>query len=584
MDLSAYRGLVPVELMDGTSFPPVGPAPYVLTLPAYGHFWFALAEASALPRWHMPAPQPLPALVTLVVGDHWKSLLTGREGSHLDRNVLPDYLPRQRWFGSKNEKIKNVAVTPLAALAGAENNQVLATLRVDLENGENHTYAMPMLMNWGPHSELTASQRGFALAKVRRGPRVGTLLDAATEESFFATLLEKLRAGEVIPAEHGEIRFSGNALLADVPTNHAAKVLQIEQSNASGVVGENILVKFYRRLESGLQPEIEMAQFLSEHAHYGHTPKFLGCVEHIAGSERTALAGAFQFVHNQGDAWHVVTSAIERMLEEYGLGGDVTELPELAFPLNIGGMLGRRTAELHLALATPTEDQAFAAEQVGADDIERWANDSRAEADRTFAALDKARAAQIPESGLECISLLQAHKGRIERLLEACRRLKPSGQKIRHHGDFHLGQVLIVKDDLMIVDFEGEPTRTLEERRRKTSPLRDLAGMLRSLDYAAWAALDRVTALGVTSPDQMRALAFAWRDRAIEDCVAEYIKTASASAIYPDHKETAAGLLYVFLLRKALYEVRYEVGSRPDWLSIPVRGIVNLLDSIGIDP
>ncbi len=583
LDLSAYRGLVPIELTDGTSFPPIGQVPYVLTMPAYGHFWFALAEASALPRWHMPAPQPLPALVTLVAGDHWKSLLTDREGSHLGRNVLPDYLPRQRWFTAKNERIETVTVTPLAALTGTDGNQVLATLRVDFESGAHQTYALPMLMNWTSHGDLTASQRGYAMAKVRRGPRVGTLLDAATEEPFFATLVEKLRAGDVIAAEHGEIRFSGTALLAEMPVSEASKVLQIEQSNASGVVGDNVLVKFYRRLESGLQPEIEMAQFLSEHAVYAHTPKFLGAIEHVTGSERTALAGAFEFIHNQGDAWHVVTSALERMLEEYGLGGDVTELPELAFPLDIGGMLGRRTAELHLALATPTDDQAFAAEQVMADDIERWAVDSRAEADRTFAALDVALAGQIPDSGLECISLLQSHRGRIEKLLDACRKLKPSGQKIRHHGDFHLGQVLIVKDDLMIVDFEGEPTRTLEERRRKTSPLRDLAGMLRSLDYAAWAALDRVTALGVTSPEQMRALAFAWRDRAVEDCVAEYIKTAAGSGIYPDHKETAAGLLYVFLLRKALYEVRYEVGSRPDWLSIPVRGIVNLLDSIGTD-
>jgi maltose alpha-D-glucosyltransferase/alpha-amylase len=259
-------------------------------------------------------------------------------------------------------------------------------------------------------------------------------------------------------------------------------------------------------------------------------------------------------------------------------------LPDLAFPLDIGRKVGRRTAEMHLALATSTENGAFAAEPITSDDIERWAADSQAEADRTFAALDRAQKTALSDIGRESIALLQSHKARIRSVFQACSKLKPSGQKIRHHGDFHLGQVLIVKDDLMIVDFEGEPTRTVEERRRKSSPLRDLAGMLRSLDYAAWAALDRVTARGVASPEQMRTLAFAWRDRAVDDCVAEYVKTSAGDGTYPDDKATAAGLLYVFLLRKALYEVRYEVASRPEWLSIPVRGIANLLDRIGAEP
>jgi maltose alpha-D-glucosyltransferase/alpha-amylase len=584
LDLERYRGLVPVELMAGSSFPPIGAQPYMLTLPAYGHFWFALADAAEMPRWHTPTPEPLPELLTLVIGERWQSLANDREGLHLGRNVLREYLPRQRWFSSKDEQIESVTVRPMAALAGNRGDQILATADVVFATGETQTYSFPLVLNWSPPGDLTPSQRAFALAKVRRGPRVGMVIDGATEDAVFRTLVDRMRANSVEPAETGEVRFIGSALLAEAPLSDAVNVLRADQSNASAVVGDKVLVKLYRRLERGLQPEIEMSRFLTEVASFPHTPNFLGVVEHVAGEEATALAGAFEYVVNQGDAWHVVTEALERLLEERALGSEAAELPGLAFPLDIGRKLGRRTAEMHIALATPTDNWAFAAEPVTSEDIERWAADSQAEADRTFAALDRAQKSAMSEGGRESIALLQSHKERIRRVFHACSRLKPSGQKIRHHGDFHLGQVLIVQDDLMIVDFEGEPTRTVEERRRKSSPLRDLAGMLRSLDYAAWAALDRVSARGVASPEQMRTLAFAWRDRAVDECVAEYVTTSAGNGTYPDDKATAAGLLYVFLLRKALYEVRYEVASRPEWLSIPVRGIANLLDRIGDGP
>jgi maltose alpha-D-glucosyltransferase / alpha-amylase len=579
LDLQQYRGMVPVELTAGASFPPIGSAPYVLTLPAYGYYWFALADAAALPRWHSPTPEPLPELITLVVGEDWRSLFTDREGSYLERNLLKAYLPRQRWFGAKNESIERISVKPLAQLGGMEH--LLVNVNVDYTEGARQTYALPLMINWASHSELTPSQRAFSLAKVRRGARVGTLIDGATEEAFFAALAERLGGGSSIQTETGEIVFSPSPAMGEVSPPEAVKVLHIEQSNAAAVVGESVLLKVYRRVEEGMQPEIEIGRFLTEHAAFPHVPKLLGAIEHVAGDARTALAGAFQFVHNQGDAWYVLTDALERLLEECGLNMRSCDLPELAFPLDIARLIGKRTAELHVALATPTDNVDFAAEQVEADDIARWISDSEAEADRAFEALASAPPSGMSQSSRECIDLLQSHHDEIRSLLGRYRGLAPSGQKIRHHGDFHLGQVLVVQDDIMIVDFEGEPTRTLAERRRKTSPLRDLAGMLRSLDYAAWAALDKVVARGAANPEVMRQLAFLWRDRAVRDCITAYTETAATHAFHPTDAETARGLLNVFLLRKALYEVHYEVGSRPDWLSIPVRGIVALLDQFG---
>ncbi len=582
LDLMQYRGMVPVELTAGSSFPPIGSAPYVLTLPAYGYYWFALAEASALPRWHSPTPEPLPELITLVIGADLRSLVAGREASYIERNLLKAYLPLQRWFGGKDERIDNVSVEPLAEIVEDGFEHLLVLVNTEFASGARQTYSLPLLVHWASHTELTASQRAFSLAKVRRGPRVGMLIDGATEEAFMAMLARRLRQGESIATAKGELQFLPSPLLDEVALSDAVRVLRIEQSNSAAVIGDAVLLKVYRRIEEGLQPEIEIGRFLTE-AGFTHAPKLLGVVEYVTADSRTTLAGAFEFVFNQGDAWYVLTDALERMLEECGLGNAQCELPDLAFPLDIASLIGRRTAEMHIALATPTDNFDFAAEAAGVDDIERWIADSEAEAERTFEALERVMESEIAPTTREAVDLLYSHRDKIMGLLTGYRHLKPSGQKIRHHGDFHLGQILVVQDDLMIVDFEGEPTRTLAERRRKTSPLRDLAGMLRSLDYAAWAALDKVIARGVASADIMRPLAFSWRDRAVSDCIEAYTRVASAHAFHPGDRDTAQGLLNVFLLRKALYEVRYEVASRPDWLSIPVRGIIGLLDQFGGD-
>ena len=581
LDLGQYRGMVPIELTAGASFPPIGATPYVLTLPAYGYYWFALADAAALPRWHSPTPEPLPELITLVMGGDFPSLLAGRELGYLERNLLRAYLPLQRWFGAKNERIQKITLDPLAALDGGGLEHLLTTVTVAFEGGTEQVYALPLLINWASHSELTPTQRAFSLAKVRRGARVGMLLDAATEDVFFAALADRLRKGVTVATDKGKLMFSPSPLLKALEPSDAVKVLHIEQSNAAAVVGDTTLLKVYRRLEDGVQPEIEMSRFLTEQADFSHAPKFLGVVEHVTDDSRTTLAGAFQFVYNQGDAWHVLTEAIERMLEDTGLDSESSELPAQAFPLDIAALIGQRTAEMHVALATPTDNADFAAEALETADIERWISDSEAEVDRTFETLENARTKEIPQGSRDCIDLLQSHREEIKTLLRVNRRLTPSGQKIRHHGDFHLGQVLVVQDDIMIVDFEGEPTRTLAERRRKTSPLRDLAGMLRSLDYAAWAALDKVISRGAAHPDVIRQLAFQWRDRAVNDCTAAYIQAAAPHAFHPDDEDTAQGLLNIFLVRKAMYEVRYEIGSRPDWLSIPVRGLIGLLDRFG---
>lgn len=582
LDLQEFRGAVPVELLDKSAFPPVTGAPYVLTLPAYGFYWFLLADEAELPHWHVPTPEPLPRLVTLVMSDGWNSILTGREGRHLERDILKSFLQRQRWFSGKHAAITNIEIRRVGTLGVDANDHTIATLAVNFADGSQQEIFMPLSLLSDPADiSVDAAQRPYALAMVRRGPRMAMLVDAAHNVSFSRLLVEKLRIGTQVKSECGEIRLSGSPALADFPDkDETIKMVGAEQSNVSVVVGDSVVVKYYRNLEEGMQPEVEMGKFLGE-VGFAATPRYLGEVSYVtsAGANKT-LASAFEYVSNQGDAWGVVTSALERTLESYGLGADVPDIPDFAFPLDIGAKLGQRTAEMHKALAMPTANEAFHVEPITKADIQNWVAQTRADCEKTFAVLNAMPQEAMPENTRGCVQLLQSHKAAIDELLARGERLKPSGSKTRLHGDYHLGQVLVVKDDLMIIDFEGEPKRTLQQRREKSSPLVDLAGMLRSFDYAAWAALDKNSDRGLIPPDRARALAFGWRDRAVRDCIEAYEAAARGSPGYPDDPETAAGLLDLFLLRKALYEIQYELGSRPAWLSIPVRGVISLLDKI----
>jgi maltose alpha-D-glucosyltransferase / alpha-amylase len=580
LDLGGLRGLTPVELGGQSAFQPIGHLPYVLTLPAYGFYWFMLAEEADLPRWHVAPPEPLPELITLVMNTGWAGILSGRARLHLERDVLADYLPRQRWFGVKNEKIAELSIEPFGALEGEKSDHFLLCLAVTLKSGEVQRYFLPLSLMWGEQQiRLDSPRLPYTIAKVRRGPRVAALVDSAHVESFGPAIIGKLRERERLTSEKGTIAFTSNHALTDFKLSETVRVVSAEQSNVSIIVGDAVLLKLYRRLEAGVQPEVEIGHFLTEVANFPHTPSYLGAAEHLSeGGERTAIACAFAYVNNQGDAWGVVTDALERLLEGHRLSPG--ELLGFAFPLDIGKELGRRTGELHHALATPTSDKAFAAEAIGVADIERWVRDTRREADRAFAALKKAPQDVLFEPTRALIDILEMRREELNRILDGFSQLAPSGAKIRHHGDYHLGQLLIVKDELMIIDFEGEPQRSMEERRRKSTPLRDLAGMLRSFDYAMWAALDKLGARGITVDDETRNLAFRWREVVSAECVEAYKDAAAQGTWYPENAATAEGLLSLFLLRKGFYEILYELGSRPAWLSIPVRGVLELIEQL----
>jgi len=591
LDLSEKRGLVPIEMTGASAFPPIGDLPYLITLPAYGFYWFLLADADQAPSWHTPVPEVLPDFITLTTRDGTISTaLSGREGRQLEKDVLPKFLPLQRWFAAKDSPIRNVGVTTLAELDGGRHSLSVADVEVD---GETQRYFLPLSGIWGEETlAFGAPTLAYTLAKLRRGPKVGALIDGAFEASLPETLLECIRKGDTIDAADGQVVFQGNALLeqtlAEAGELGDPHPIGAEQSNVSIMFGDTLILKFYRRLRAGLQPEVEVAQFLTETAGFANTPAFLGTVEHQPEEgEATTLAAAFGFVRNQGDAWEVLTAALERDVDEvdgYGTNAeDVTDAePPFAYPLEIGELLGRRTAELHLAFATETDDPAFKAEPITAKDLKAWTREASDDVAAMLKSLAAARDQLDPQAQTLADGLL-GKKGALLERIEAASSLAPSGGKSRIHGDYHLGQVLMVQNDVMIIDFEGEPRRSLEQRRAKTSPLRDVAGMLRSIDYAAASVLDPRGGIAPANLEIATERATLWREQTTRDFMEAYEATIAASSTHPDDPAFARALLDMFVMQKAAYEVSYELSNRPAWVAIPLRGLAALIGNDEVD-
>ena len=574
IDLSPWRGQVPLELLGRKDFPPIGDRPYVVTLAPYGFFWFQLCEKLGEP---IEAPSIAPEFDTLVISYGWHSLSHGRSRALLERDVLPAFLASRRWFPSRDSLAIAARLVATIPLDAGRQDTALALIEGKTAR-ETGTWLLPMKIDW---TRLDRQQRNpNALAAVRRGPREGTLLDITTDAGFIALLLGKLRSSGTIELEGKRIEFrpAGEFARTEPAQLTQVRAIDTEQSNTTVLVGTDYVVKLFRRIEAGINPEIEIGRFLTDIVGFSHMPPLIGSVELVEGQARSALAVVHRFIDNQGDAWSVTNGYLDRYVEEQRLlTAEVsTESDEQAAYLQRMRQVGRRVAEMQLALASRDDIPEFAPEPVAAEDIAVW---TRGVLDRATRALDDlaARRASIEGADRDLIDEVLAHRASLPERLRALLPEATGLVKIRQHGDFHLGQMLIVKDDIVILDFEGEPKRSLAERRRKVPPARDLAGLIRSIDYSATAALVRALK---TAPDEQGKVGHAlddWRERSVAAVLAAYREFLGDGQLWPPDPEEAERLLDFFLLEKAFYEIDYELSHRPDWLKVPLAGLRRIL-------
>ncbi|HYB43291.1 MAG TPA: DUF5752 family protein, partial [Candidatus Methylomirabilis sp.] len=483
-------------------------------------------------------------------------------------SALRAELPSRRWFGAKARAIS--AVTPLDYAAVPSTRGLLAIFRVDFADPPAENYCVPLLA--GPD----AAARGDDIA------------DAMDDPGFCAALVEQIRAGGSLAGRRGEFRFRPTDALAVMlpePTRQVARI-KAEQSNTSVVFGGRAILKIFRRLAAGPNPELEITDFLTRHTAFRAAPRLGGSIEYeAAGAEPVALATLHEFILNQGDAWSAFQARLGEYLAVAVTGPEAGGPPDPTFARALAGadaqearVLGEVTGALHQALATATAP-ALRPEPIGAEDLQRWHEAMVERLVHTAAALSAALDAlpadvrDLARRALESAPQIKEQLGGLQALAA-----EPV-QKIRIHGDYHLGQVLRAESGLVVVDFEGEPDRPLGQRRARECALRDVAGMTRSFAYAARAAMLRAADVAGGDPalaERLAPWASAWEDGVRSAFLEGYLGETRerGAAFLPRRREALDAVLRVFELDKLVYEVEYEINHRPRWARIPLEALL----------
>ena len=608
LDLKEFRGFTPVEMFGRGRFPVVGDGLYPLTVGPTGFIWFQL-EGSPQPTSAMTAPtapaeahiESLP-VVTLPGG--WETLMEGKIRAVLERTVLQRFMTSQRWFGAKAQGLETVSIRDWSALRSAPAPAFLVSVRAYDSEGHYGVYAVPLAVVVGPAAEAVAREHPKAvLAGIKGTAGEGLLIDATVDDDFCNRLLALIVGNQELKTQNGRLRGVATSALEAVMNGGNAEPIRRgsgEQSNTTLFFGSGLLMKMFRRLEPGVNPDFEVGRFLREQTTYSRVPKTAGAVEYrMARTEPATLAILQEQVPNQGPGWEWVLGVLGRYFEQ--VAGEshrleriepprqhILELSEIEPPQDVfeavgaalrsAAVLGWRTAEMHLALSSDSDDPAFAREPLEPAAL-------KAQAERLVAqSRDVIKTLSSKLDELDDTTRLLAHRvidegpalvARTIRLIEDVGPLC----KIRCHGDYHLGQVLWRENDFVILDFEGEPGRTLAERRAKQSPLKDVAGMLRSFDYAVYSELLSVTRNQFETFDRLEPWAKIWRAWMSAAFLWEYRDGAALAALVPIERDALARLLDFFILEKIIFELRYEMNYRPDWVLIPLLGIDQLLNA-----
>ncbi|KPW28425.1 Alpha-amylase protein [Pseudomonas syringae pv. antirrhini] len=588
LDLSGYAGTVPVEMLGGSAFPPIGQLNYLLTLPPYGFYWFLLATENQMPSWHVEPAQSMPDFPTLVLKKRLEELLEEPLRSTMEDTSLTVYLPKRRWFAGKDKAIEKVNIA-YAVRFGDEAHPVLLSEIEVTAGGQTDRYQLPFGL-LGEDDISSALPQQLALARVRRSRDVGLITDAFTLETFIRAVIQGMQSDTVIPCADGQLRFEQSSQLAPLGLTHESEVryLSAEQSNSSVVVGSSLVLKLIRKVSAGTHPELEMGAFLT-HAGFKNISPLLGSLVRVGNDGQPNLLMIAQgYLSNQGDAWEWTQNNLERAVRDelaHGVSGQEQHYNALLELADFSRSLGQRLGEMHQILASPTDNADFAVEVTSAQDSKASATSVNAQLERALQLLEQ-RKGDLDKDDQQLVSDLLAHRKQIRQRVEGLAKRSAGGLRIRVHGDLHLGQVLVVKGDAYLIDFEGEPARALEERRAKHSPFKDVSGVLRSFDYAAAMAVRSAQSVD-TSPQAAAArkqVAETYLSQAREAFIEGYRSATSGIAhAWKDAKGEDAAL-ELFTLEKAAYEVIYEAENRPAWLAVPLQGLRGLLQPSDGEP
>ncbi|HEX4064439.1 MAG TPA: maltose alpha-D-glucosyltransferase [Acidobacteriaceae bacterium] len=580
LDLSDLEGMTPVEMLGYVDFPVITRAPYSLTLGPYGFLWLELQPA--LDRTDTPVAGEAEQAFYVENDRDWQGILSG-DGVRRLEALLPAFLQRQRWFGSKSRTIVRVKIAD--SVQFDEHRSALVWACVDYIDGESDTWLLCLSMSFGEAAaSIRESSPNQLLATVGSALLQGVLHEGLLRSAPTA-LLEILADGQELRTRRGALIGMPSSVLATLRGTEplSARVSSAEQSNTSAIFGDRLIMKLFRRQQPGQNPDVEIGRFLTETAKFQNIPPFGGSIEvHREDQEPSTLVLLQGLVQNEGDGWQWMLDELDRYYESVAVMRSAAphEVDSSAVREHAGmipdaaAILGRRTAGMHLALASGHE-AAFAPVMPHSQDMEALRDDLMHHAAKALDLL-KTNLSRLPDDTVETAALTLSRRGALLAKFRALAGLQDGGQWTRIHGDYHLGQVLRARGDFVILDFEGEPARSLEERRAKQSSLKDVAGMLRSFSYAAFSALTQYTTRRPEDFPQLEPWARAWESFVTAEFLRAYRATVGDSPIVPARQPDFDALLEVYVLDKALYELVYELNNRPAWIRIPLHGIVSL--------
>jgi maltose alpha-D-glucosyltransferase/alpha-amylase len=572
--LGEWKGFLPVEMLGRTVFPPIGELPYLLTLPGYAFYWFRLTRSEQAPSWHEER-LPREDLPVMVIFDGWTSIfpervsawragLAARLRAQLEERAMPRFLAAQRWYAGKTADGMRAKLVDSGPWQGDGGNWLLALF--DVASAEGHgRYFLPLSLAFDESADGSSRLLPAAIARVRQHARTGVLADAAADDRFCRAVVDAIGSGADLALDHGRMLFGATrafeALRGEWETTAEVSSPRSQSGATALRIGERLFLKVYRRLHEGARIELEMGRYLTEVARFEHAVPLAGFIEHVTADGARATVALLQaFVLNQGDAWEYTLEYLTRFLQERHSTAALPENPHGAY-IALARTLGTRTAELHRALAQTTGDPAFDPEPLQPDDLEAWKGAVREEA---LAVLQILRdAARVPESAhAQAAALLERREALLGRIASAA----PSddlGVRIRCHGDYHLGQVLVKRNDFVVMHFEGEPERPLAERRAKHSPLRDVAGMLRSFAHARQTALARCLVEFAGDCHRLEPLLEDWERQTAAAFLGAYDAIARESRLYPS-LEKMRPLLELAVAEKALRELNRNLTKEPE--------------------
>jgi maltose alpha-D-glucosyltransferase/alpha-amylase len=623
LDLSKYSGSIPEEVASQNRFPSIKESPYVLTLGPHNYIWLLLKKEEEV---SIDVEKAIPELR---VPTNWEAVLEGEAQKTLEDEVLPKYLRSCRWFGGKARTIRKISIVEKIPIMRDSDYSYALILSVRYTEGAQDLYLLPVSFALTRKAEqaleefvveglrvkldydwLTIKAKMIMeefpqsiLACLYAGEDEGILYDAAYDGRFRENLFQTIARRRKIKGEEGDLMgFQGKVFRelqnsGELPLN--SQVLKAEQSNTSVLYEDKFYLKLFRNLKEGMNPDREITQFLTEKAHFSYIPPFAGTLEYRQPGSEPILIGLLQgFVQSQGDSWTYTLDALGRYfeqvlsrikeLQEVPKGPDslydtdLTSIPPLLQELIEGhylemvALLGKRTGEMHLALSSSTEEN-FTPEPFSML-YQRSVYQSMRGLTRQVFELLRKNMRTLPKDLREKAETILNLENRIIDQLKSVLQKKFSVMKIRIHGDYHLGQVLFTGKDFVIIDFEGEPARSLSERRIKRSPLRDIAGMIRSFHYAAYFALLKEASIRSEDIPVLEPWVDLWYQYISRVFLTSYLDTTRRTTFITGKKDELEIMLKAFLLEKAIYELGYELNNRPEWVIIPLKGIIDLLE------